>query len=345
MTETAVTGISLCSGAFGLDLGFLAHGGQIRVAVDTSKHSDAVAKVNLPRVPFLREDITEISTKKLLEKADLEVGEPTFVFGGPPCQPFTILGKRTGLGDPRSDPLREFFRIVKESRPKYFLMEEVAGVKQNGDTWRYVLDQIRDIGYHTRWKVVQAADYGVPQKRRRLIIIGRRDASAPQFPIPTHTAHPAQSRLFGAPRKKWISLREAIGDIQGSEMSWCPLPPEALEALPFVPEGGNWRDLPRDRVERLMGPAFHSNGGKSGFFRRLAWDRPSHTILTRPVHKMTFLGHPSELRPLSVEECKRIQTFPDDWELPVSQSARYSLIGNAVPPLLARQLFAAFDCW
>lgn len=339
------TAISLCSGAFGLDLGLLEFRGDLCMGLDISKNSEAVAKSNLPDMPFIRADISEVETEDILDEAGLRTGEATFIVGGPPCQPFTILGREGGFDDPRSSPIREFFRVIREAEPQFFIMEEVTGIMRNPDDWNTLLNEALTTGYKLRIQIVQAADYGVPQKRRRLIIFGSKNGRPPRFPIPTHAGDPSQQRFTGEARLPWVTLRDAIGDLQGTEMSWCPLPPEAREALPLILEGGNWKNLPPEMAERLMGSAFKSNGGKTGFFRRLAWNRPSPTILTRPIHKMTFCGHPDEMRPLSVEESKRIQTFPDNWEMPVSQSGQYELIGNAVPPLLATHLFSVFPCW
>lgn len=213
------TAISLCSGAFGLDLGFLEFRGDLCVGLDVSKNSEAVARSNLPDMPFIRGDISEIDTENILFEAGLRVGEPTFITGGPPCQPFTILGRERGFDDPRSTPVAEFFRIVREARPRYFVMEEVTGIMRKQEHWNHLLNEALATGYHMSPRTVQAADFGVPQKRKRLIIFGARDERPPRFPIPTHSEDPQQQRLTGGRSLPWVTLRDAIQDLQGTETS------------------------------------------------------------------------------------------------------------------------------
>jgi DNA (cytosine-5)-methyltransferase 1 len=136
----------------------------------------------------------------------------------------------------------------------------------------------------------------------------------------------------------WNTFWEATVDLQGSRMEYTNLAPSSSECLARIPPGGNWRQLPADVVRDAMGGAYHSGGGKMGYYRRLTWDAPSPTVVTTPVQKGTMLCHPEELRPISVEEYKRVQGFPDDWEIPGSTLAKYKLIGNAVPVYLSHTI-------
>ena len=351
--------VSLFSGAFGLDLGFLGAGFNPLIAVDIEESSEKTLGNNLPDLPFIREDIKKVKTKTILEGAGLDVGELDVVTGGPPCQPFSTAGKRAGLLDPRASPLTEFIRFVKEARPKYFVMEEVTGLlsarlthvpiserngrvfsneEMTGSVFNVIVDMLRSTGYSlslsndpSRYKnsILNAADYGAPQIRNRIIIIGGRDMK-PELPSPTHGETPFLSfdNWQGRP---WNTFWEATCDLQNKEMECGKLTPQARKYLDFVPPGGNWRDLPKDCVEEAMGKAYTSGGGKMGYFRRLSWDYPCPTVTTAPAQAATMLCHPEDLRPMSVEEYKRVQGFPDDWQLEGSTATKYLLIGNAVP--------------
>ena len=197
------TVISLFSGGFGLDLGFLQLGCDLRAALDLDIASREVARANLPRLEFIHKDVTDISATELLHMAGLDAGELTFLIGGPPCQPFSLAGKRRALADPRAAPVSHFFRLVDELRPLIFVMEEVPGLlsarmngRARGTVWKYVWELALATGYELAWHVLDAADFGAPQRRKRLIMIGVRDCRA-SLPETTHVSDAGQPRLFG----------------------------------------------------------------------------------------------------------------------------------------------------
>lgn len=338
--------VSLFSGAFGLDLGFMAAGFTPRVALDIDDRSQAAIRANLPDLPFITRDVSKVPTAEILDKAGLGKGDVDLVVGGPPCQPFSTAGRRKGLNDPRASPLREFVRFVKEARPRCFVMEEVEGIGSSrlnpedngegagtigcgrGSAFHVILDMLRGTGYKMTYDLLNAADYGSPQFRRRYIFIGSRERS-PRLPTPTHSGT-RQSTLDGK-LQPWNTFFEATVDLQGADLEHQKLGAKRSELVKLVPPGGNWRHLPGDAVRAAMGGAYGSGGGKMGYFRRLTWDSPSPTVVTSPVQKSTMLCHPEELRGLNVPEYKRIQGFPDDWEIPGNTAAKYLLIGNAVP--------------
>ena len=346
--------ISLFSGAFGLDLGFMGAGFSPLLALDVDRHSEDTIERNKPNLPFIHDDIKKIPTKKMLEMAGVDIGELDVVTGGPPCQPFATAGKRRGFSDPRASALKEFIRFIKEARPKYFIMEEIEGLlnarlkhvpisdrgkrhlapnEQTGSLFAEVSRMLRKTGYNlTPATPLNAADFGAPQSRKRLIIIGSRD-NKPSLPMKTHSNHPGPTGHIQL--KPWTTFWEATCDLQGREMQGSSLSSRSAEYLKFVPPGGNWVHLPNDIIKDAMGGAYESGGGKMGYFRRLTWDSPTPTVTTNPAQKSTMLCHPDELRPMSVEEYKRVQGFPDDWDLPESNPIKYQLIGNAVPVYLS----------
>ena len=348
--EEELTVVSLFTGAYGLDLGFELAGFRVTVALDISADSYANLRANRPKIPFLLGDIKRFKTEDILKEAGLKPGEIDVLTGGPPCQPFSPAGKRQSLGDPRAAPLMEFIRVIKEARPKVFVMEEVPGIlsarirhvpikergkrplapeEVPGSAWRVVLDELSKTGYIIRWKVLNAADYGTPQERERVIVIGVRPdlGVGPTFPVPTRSRRPAG--LFGA-LEPWLTLLEAITGIE-DHLGYIPLPPKYAEFLRYIPPGGNWRQLPDELKPKAMGGAYTAGGGRMGFYRRLTWFEPSPTLVTSPAMKATMMVHPWEDRPLSVREYLRIQGFPDDWRVVVPVATAYRLFGEAVP--------------
>lgn len=348
--------VSLFSGAFGLDLGFMAMGFNPLIALDIDPAAHDTIRKNLPNLPFITEDINTVSTKRILEEIGKDVGEIDLLTGGPPCQPFSTAGRRESLQDPRASPLTEYIRFIKEAQPKCFVMEEVTGllsarilhvpINQRkgkvlspeeipGSAFKSVLAMLRSTGYHFTYNILNAADYGAPQIRRRVIIIGSQDAR-PEMPGPTHSGK--EYHTLGGKLLPWSSFWEATCDLQGRKMECSPLTQISENYLKFVPPGGYWRHLPDGLIKEAMGGAYLSGGGKMGFFRRLSWDTPTPTVVTTPNQKGSMLCHPEELRPMSVEECKRVQGFPDDWEIPGSTNTKYKFIGNAVPVYLSHAI-------
>jgi len=184
---------------------------------------------------------------------------------------------------------------------------------------------MKSIGYSVSYCLVDSADYGVPQNRMRVFFIGSRDGIQFEMPAPTH-------------KRAWVTLKEAIAELHDPKPEFSPYSATRLMYLGLLKGGQNWRHLPDNLKEEAMGGAYKSGGGKVGFYRRLAWDKPSPTVLTCPHQKATDMCHPEELRPLSVRECARIQTFPDDWAFQGSTASKYRQIGNAVPPILAQKV-------
>lgn len=343
--------ISLFSGGMGLDIGLMQAGLNIQIGQDIDKACVSTMRLNGHSV--IDGDIRKISAEEILKLSGLAREEPFLICGGPPCQPFSTAGKRLGINDPRGSLFMDYIRMIDAIRPRFFIMENVKGLisssinhvplsernkenkdprSQRGSVFKIVLDEFDKLGYTTIYGVLDAVNYGVPQFRERLIIIGSRDHENIFLPMPSH---------FQLHQKKdylWHTLRDAIFDLENNPGECASFSKDRLDFLKMVPEGGNWKDLPPDLIKEAMGGAYLSGGGKVGFYRRLSYDQPSPTLVTTPVQKASMLCHPTKDRPLSVTEYARIQQFPDDWVFAGTTSAKYCQIGNAVPVGLSRAL-------
>lgn len=340
--------ISLFSGAMGLDLGLERAGFRVAVALECNPYAVATIRMNRPDLPLIDRPIEDVTTEEILEAAGLKAGDPVVVAGGPSCQVFSTAGARGSLADPRGELFEHFVRVVRESRPRFFVMENVRGLlsaaarhrplskrgpghppleldEELGSAFQVVAEHLRELQYYTVFDILNSADFGTPQTRQRLLLLGSRDGEALRMPVPTH------SRDGAGDRDRWRTLRDAVGDLVDPDPEFYTFCPAKEKFLKQVPEGGNWRDLPQEVRKEALGRAFDSWGGRSGFFRRLAWDRPSPALTTRPDSKATSLCHPTELRPLSVREYARVQEFPDNWTFAGPVRKKYEQVGNAVP--------------
>ena len=340
--------ISLFSGAMGLDLGLEAAGLDIAVALECNSFPVATIARNRPSLPLIDRPIEDVSSDEILEAAQLTPGKAFAVVGGPSCQVFSTAGQRRSLGDPRATMFKHFVRVIRDTQPEFFVMENVRGLlsaavrhrplKQRGpgyprlareellgSAFRVVAETLSDLGYYCVFDVLNAADYGVPQTRQRLVIIGSRDGKKVRMPKPTHHSEGVE----GLP--KWRTLGEALDGLNEDAPDYYRFCPAKERYLKLVPEGGNWRQLPEELKSDALGSAFQSWGGRSGFFRRLSRERPSPALTTRPDGNATTLCHPTELRPLTVGECARIQQFPDDLVFEGTVRKKYEQVGNAVP--------------
>jgi DNA (cytosine-5)-methyltransferase 1 len=337
----------------GLDLGLEKSGFDIRLAADNMPAAIGTIKLNRPGLPVFDGDIRDFGLNNVLQLTGLGQSQVDLLAGGPPCQSFSTAGKRLGLDDESRGPLVfEFARLIQELQPRAFLMENVKGLlsasvkwrqlpyNNNGkkiDDWhgsvfRELVARIKGLGYSLGFCEINAADYGVPQTRLRIFLIGYRDGSPVTFPEPSHSA---QGNLFTDP---WRTIGDVLHDLKEDDSHCNRFSERKIKYLRMVPPGGNWRDLPEDIQRESMGGAFYAKGGRSGYWRRLSFDEPSPTILTEPQNASTALCHPILDRPLTVRECARIQTFPDDWLFRGRGKDQYVLVGNAVPVDLAASL-------
>jgi DNA (cytosine-5)-methyltransferase 1 len=342
----------------GLDIGFENAGFRVKVAADIDKDACRTIRANRPNIPVLEGDLTCFTTAEILRVAGLKIGEATVVLGGPPCQPFSTAGTRKGLTEKRGTVLLEYIRVIEQAKPQYFVFENVKGLtnaalkhmpfyermkkkeheieeeSRLGTAFKFVLQELKETGYTLSYKILNAADYGAPQKRERLFIIGSRDGEALSLPEPTHDKPESLTVLTGQ-RKPWVTLRTALKGLKEKHQKYVDFPPSWGKYMKLIRPGGYWRDLPPNVQKEAMKGAYFSQGGRTGYFRRLSWDLPSPTLVTSPIFKGTCLAHPHYDRPLSVQEYARIQGFPDDWKFVGTLDDCYRMIGEAVPVQLA----------
>ncbi|WP_064203451.1 DNA cytosine methyltransferase [Brevibacillus brevis] len=351
------TAISFFAGAGGLDTGMHQAGFDIRLTVEIVDTFCNTLRLNYPELNVKSGDIMAYDRERIYSEANLNQDEEVdFMFGGSPCQSFSTAGKRKAFSDPRGQAMIKFAELVREVRPKVFLLENVKGLlsaalkhrplNQRGDGFppleedelpgsalKHLLRQFR--GYNVNLELVNAANYGVPQTRERVFFVGVRSDLGMDFQFPAKTHSPEGADGL----QRWITVGELLQNVHVDEHHYVDYSADRLQYMQMIPRGGgNWRDLPKNIVKIAMGGAYESGGGKVGFYRRLWVDRPAPTMLTSPIQKSTNLGHPYEDRPLSIEEYLAIQEFPLGYQVAGSISQKYTQIGNAVPVRLARVL-------
>lgn len=339
--------ISLFSGGMGLDLGLEQEGFSLLACNEIDSASVKTIKLNLPNLPVFDCSIEDIDGAKIRHAARIQDKPLDLIAGGPPCQSFSVYGNRSGVHDGRGKLIFEYLRLVKELQPKTFLMENVRGLHsmplvpqkflsetEGAEQWmcepgsllRELFRCYEELGYRVDGFLVNSVNYGAPQIRERLILIGNRFNLVAEFPKPTHSNRPEDNL------KPFRTLRDVIGskfaDIDTSIMNFSP---RKLHYLSMVPAGGNWRSLPEDIQKESMGKSWYLKGGRSATWRKLSWDFPSPTVVTMPNHASTSMCHPEELRALTVGECAAIQEFPLTWKLEGKTTEKYRQIGNAVP--------------
>lgn len=354
---------SFFTGAMGLDLGLERAGLHSTLAVEIDKYCCNTIRTNRPDLSLFEGSVSDLTEQALRNLRGGVTEEVFMMVGGPPCQSFSPGGNRSGLSDPRGNLIYEYMRLIAEVRPRYFVFENVANIvtaalkhrpisERPGKKWnlsaykasndagldgaqaldpdemagsaiQQILRDYLSIGYRIHFGVLDAADYGAPQHRLRFVMLGARDGfTPPALPNPTHG--PGRSQPFK-------TVRDAISDIEIDPGAHSVYTDKVAAFFQSVPEGKNWRHLPLAVQKEAMGPSFEAGGGKTGFFRRLAWDLPSPTITGAVNRKASALCHPSQTRPLSTRECARIQGFPDTFNITGSMAAQYRQTGNAVP--------------
>jgi len=204
--------------------------------------------------------------------------------------------------------------------------------EEKGGALNHILEKLKDSGYSFSFNLYNAANFGTPQKRERVIIVCSRDQKKPPYLQPTNS----ENGEFGL--QKWNTFEDAVKSLNGIEHNYIEFPEKRLKYYKMLKPGQNWRSLPKDLQQEALGASFFAGGGKTGFLRRLAWDKPAPTLVTHPAMPATDLAHPVENRPLSVQEYKKIQEFPDDWIIEGSLIEQYKQIGNAVPISLGKAI-------
>ncbi len=322
--------IELFAGAGGLALGLEKAGFDSVGLIEFDKDAADTLRVNRPEWNVICDDIANISCLNLENYFGIKKGELDLLSGGAPCQSFSYAGKRLGLEDTRGTLFYHYAKFLEQLQPKMFLFENVKGLltHDKGRTYETILDVFKQAGYtiaeHQK-KVLNAWDYGVAQKRERLITVGIRNdlVDKIQFAFPeAHVYKPV--------------LRDILLDCPKSEGS--PYSEYKQKIFEMVPPGGYWRDIPEDIAKEYMKSCWYMGGGRTGILRRLSLDEPSLTVLTSPSQKQTDRCHPLEARPFTIRENARCQSFPDEWQFCGSVGQQYKQVGNAVPVNLAYEI-------
>ena len=345
MRKCNLTAISLYTGIGGLDFGFEAAGFRTAVAVELDPVVCRTIRINRPEWRVIERDIHLVSSKEILGTAGLGIGDADVLIGGPPCQPFskssywaTWEAKR--LDDPRAGTLAAYLRVLHDTLPKSFLLENVHGLayKRKDEGLRFLLDGIQWINkhagtdYRVAWRMLNAAHYGVPQLRERVFLVGSRDGASFEFPRPTHCA-PEKLGLLGD-QEPYRTTWDAIGDLPPArDEPSLSVSGKWGRLLPSIPEGRNY--------------LWHTNRGGGlrlfgwrtrywSFLLKLAKGQPSWTIQAQPGSAVGPFHW--ENRKLTAREMCRLQTFPDGLDLDCGRTDMQRMLGNAVPSLLAETL-------
>ena len=318
------TNIELFAGAGGLALGVEKAGFNTLGLIEFDKDAADTLKKNRPNWNVINDDIANISCLDLEKYFSIKKGELDLLSGGAPCQAFSYAGKRLGLEDARGTLFYHYALFLEKLQPKMFLFENVRGLltHDHGKTYSTMLDIFTRAGYTIDKQVLNAWNYGVPQKRERLITIGVRNdlVGKTEYRFPkAHSYKPV--------------LRDVLLDCPDGP--GVPYGEKKRKIFELVPAGGYWRDIDPAIAKEYMKSCWDMEGGRTGILRRMSLDEPSLTVLTSPSQKQTERCHPLEARPFTVRENARCQTFPDDWEFCGNVSAQYKQVGNAVPVNLA----------
>jgi DNA (cytosine-5)-methyltransferase 1 len=367
MTPTA---ISLFCGAGGCSLGFEQAGYSILYATDKDKAAVATYHKNFHETQCVQANIEHIDFMKIMNTVGIKEGELDILIGGPPCQGFSTAGAHF-WDDPRNELLKNYFKALKMIKPKWFLMENVEGLLTS-NKGSYVSEAVKafvDLGYQIRLEKIYSQEYGVPQRRKRVLIIGNKLGIDFKMPEPTLKVSGQIFRnsdvtlahaINGLPpatnnqNQKLDYTKEAIDEFEkllrensiGVEDHYYPkVNGIQLDRMSALLPGDSMKDLPehlqhesfKKRANRRVadGMPTEKRGGAPSGLKRLKSDEPCLTITGTATREFI---HPTENRPLTLRECARIQTFPDSFSFSGNASEKIQQIGNAIPPMLARIL-------
>ena len=347
--------LSFFSGALGLDQGFDLAGYECLALNEIDPMACNTIKANLGttfrhrRKPQLFDyDIRRLTSDFLRDELGTDTENLFCIIGGPPCQAFSTAGNRLGLNDDRGNVFLHFIHLIGQLRPKYAVFENVRGIlsaplihrphnergsdypplssdEKPGGALLKILGILSDYGYKTTFNLYNTANFGVPQTRERVIFFASREGKDIPYLRPTHDVLGADGL------EPWVTLGEVLSGLDEPEPEVSSFPETRLKYYRLLSQGQNWKNLSPFLQKKAMGKSFLSGGGKTGFYRRLALDRPSPTLVTAPTMPATDLCHPTELRPLSVGEYAAIQTFPPSFVLAGKTVDKYRQLGNAVP--------------
>lgn len=349
--------IELFAGSGGLGTGFINSGFNIISANDIWEPASKTYKTNHPNVKYIVKDIADLKGSELLEGTGFTNNDIDVIIGGPPCQGFSTLGKRF-IDDPRNKLFKEYVRLVDEIRPKFFIMENVSGIltMENGQVLKSILNSFSEIGYRVEYRILNAAEYGVPQQRERVIFIGTRTNVIIKYPEKKYSL----TNEFGY--KKALTLWDAIGDLPQSDeeeiVEYIKAPMndyqkvmregsktisnhkpqihnnKAKNMMKYIPMGKSAWDV-KDKIPKEYMPT----SGYGNTYARLDANQPGMTI-TRNFACISSSRciHPYLNRGLTAREAARIQSYPDSYIFKGTKSDIHLQIGNSVPPVLASEI-------
>lgn len=353
MMKNKLKAIDLFCGCGGFSYGFQEAGFEMLLGIDVWKDATVTYKYNFPNAKVINDDIEKVTAEQIMQKLNISEDEIDVIIGGPPCQGFSVSGKRM-IDDPRNKLYKSFVDLVKEIQPKLFVMENVPGLIRlfDGKVKEQVLEDFSSIGYSVRVQLLSSDMFGVPQQRKRVFFVGinkEKIRNTEEFIFP--------KSCYGEGLKEFITCEEAISDLDfvpvdvslGEDIPY-KLPPncdyqkrmrvgsdsiknhsitihkeKTREIIAMVPDGGNYKDLPDDLQDTRK--------------VHIAWTRmnskkPCFTIDTGHNHHF----HYKENRVPTVRESARIQSFPDKFEFIGIKTSQLKQVGNAVPPLMAQAI-------
>lgn len=342
-------GVDLFAGAGGMSLGALEAGLDVKVAVEVDKHACATYAANFPATELVHGDVRSVRGTDLPAHRDGAV-----LFGGLPCQGLSTSNQRDrGYRNPRNWLFSEFLRIAKEWRPDWVVLENVRGILEtaNGVFMQAVVDGLKRLDYGVDSELLNAADFGVPQRRARVFVVARWGGRPGMLQSPQgQPCVTVKDAIFDLPELEngaaFQSLpyradepsryaRQMRGNLKATT---CHLvtrnAQHVVERYKHIPQGGNWKDIP----PALMANYTETEKCHTGIYHRLREDAPSIVIGN---YRKNMIIHPRQNRGLSVREAARIQSFPDSFDFRGSIGFQQQQVGNAVPPLLARGVFEA----
>lgn len=360
MTSSGYIGIDLFAGAGGLSYGLSRAGFNIKLGIDIDPNCATTLSKNHNNIKVIVSNIRSVEPLKVMKEAGIRRGDLTIVAGGPPCRGFSQSNRRTrSLNNPLNNLYKQFFKFVKELRPTIFLLENVEGLRtlHHGTVLQSILRLGEKYGYYVHWNVVNAEDYGVPQRRKRIVFIG--------------TLVKTTRALFGVKKREVTTVRQAIDDLpvlkNGNKVDLLDYSRSnnlsenqkrmregngrkvrnnlvtknnslVLERYKYIPQGGNWSDIP----DHLMYNYKNLSNCHRWIYHRLKWDEPSVAISN---FRKNMLIHPEQDRGLSVREAARLQTFPDHYVFYGPLGSQQQQVANAVPPLLAQKIGENISKW
>lgn len=334
ITEGKRACVSLFSGVLGLELGLHKAGFATKLAIDIDESAKETATSNFPELDYITQDIADVTASFILDRVGAKMEEIDLLAGGLPCQSFSKSGLRKGLNDTRGQLFKHYIRLLADLRPKAFIVENVRGIvsSRKRQDFKEILDKLNRTGYTVYWKILNAANYGVPQSRQRLFVAGFREPKEFYFPDKTH-GRDKDSVATGSRLKPFVTVQDAIGDLQNVG-DYPEYRGKYAHLLRDIPEGLNYSFYCKERGH--PSPLFMWRSKFWYFLLKIDRHCPSLTIQANPGNN-TGPFHWKN-RKLGINELKRLQTIPDWFELKGSYSTIHRHIGNAVPPLLAYKI-------